>query len=55
MANQSDKKLTALLLTDVTEILEVDNLKATSAIKIKLDNTDNQPPHILEVYQGDLN
>jgi hypothetical protein len=46
---QSGKKLTALLPTDDAATLEVDNLKTTGAIKLKLESSDNQPPQILEV------
>jgi hypothetical protein len=50
-ANQSDKKLTALLPTDDTKILKANGMVTQGAIKVKLECPD-QPPQILEVRQG---
>jgi hypothetical protein len=52
--NQSGRKLTALLPVDDTTALEVDDLKTTGKIKLRLEGSDNQPPQTLEVRQGDL-
>jgi len=49
----SGKKLTALLPTDNTATLEVDDLKTTGAIKLKLEQ-QNKPPQILEIREGEL-
>ena len=51
---QDGKNLTALLPADDTATLEVDNLKTTGAIKLKLESSGGEPSKILEVHQGDL-
>jgi hypothetical protein len=51
--NSIDQKLTVLLPADDTPTLEANNLKITSAIKLRLESSDNQPPQILEVKHGD--
>jgi hypothetical protein len=50
--SQFGKKLTALLPTDDTIILESDDLKTTGTIKLKLEFPDAKPPQVLEVRQG---
>jgi hypothetical protein len=54
IVSQSGKKLTALLPTDDTAMLETYGLKTTGAIKLELESPDNQPPQILEIREGDL-
>jgi len=51
--SQSGKKLTTLLPTDDTATLEVDGLKTTGAMKLKLEQRD-KPLKILEIHQSDL-
>ncbi|MBN2312907.1 MAG: DUF4962 domain-containing protein [Sedimentisphaerales bacterium] len=53
-AGSGGKKLTTLLPIDDAQTLEADGLKTTGAIKLKLEFSDNQPPQILEIRQGDL-
>jgi hypothetical protein len=52
IVSQSGKKLTALLPTDDTTTLEAEGMTTTGAIKLKLESSDNQPPQIHEVRQG---
>jgi hypothetical protein len=50
-ASQSGQKLTALLPTDDTTMLEADSLETTGKIKLKLESPDKQSPQILEVRE----